>query len=540
MPAMTIRKPNFLFVISDQHRWDHVGYSGNRIVRTPNIDALAANGSWFERFFVSSPTCMSNRATLMTGRMPSQHGVLHNGIPLDLDAVTFVDLFKAAGYRTGLIGKCHLQGMALEPPRFTSWSPDPAAQPPPADLAEARRSRYGRDDYAFEFIDLWKQNPGRRPTDVGSYYGFEHVELCSGHGDNVSGHYEQWLLDRAPEVASRRGRDGAVELGRSGHPQIYRSAVPEEVYPTRYILERSAAYLEAAAADGQPFFLQCSFPDPHHPFTPPGRYWDMYDPDEIDLPATFNEPNRASVPPVERLWGEFEAGRKPGRWTYPFIADEAQAREMIAKTYGQITMIDDAVGELVSRLEVLGLADNTIVCFMSDHGDYLGDHRLFLKGPMHYQGVIRTPFVWKDCDPAFASGSIGSPHSTLDIAPTLLARAGLQPFNGMQGQSFLAEMSEPGGADTSDDVLIEQVTQYAYLGFDGPISVHTLISGPWRLSIWQDQTWGELYDLANDPDERTNLWDEPAHDTVRGALMQRLIHAIQRSRDASPAPLTVS
>src|SRR6185369_16472412 len=104
-------RPNFLFIVTDQHRADHLGCYGNPIVRTPNIDGLAAKGVCFDNFYVASPICMPNRATLMTGRMPSVHGVRHNGIPLSLAATTFADQLRLAGYRTSLVGKSHLQNM---------------------------------------------------------------------------------------------------------------------------------------------------------------------------------------------------------------------------------------------------------------------------------------------------------------------------------------------------------------------------------------------------------------------------------------------
>jgi arylsulfatase A-like enzyme len=103
------RRPNFLLFITDQHRADHLGCYGNRVVRTPNIDSIAARGARFDHFYVANAICMPNRATLMTGRMPSLHGVRYNGIPLSLEAVTFVELLAAAGYSTALVGKSHLQ-----------------------------------------------------------------------------------------------------------------------------------------------------------------------------------------------------------------------------------------------------------------------------------------------------------------------------------------------------------------------------------------------------------------------------------------------
>src|SRR5216684_6586151 len=110
------KRPSFLFIITDQQRADHLGAYGNAIVGTPHIDSLARAGFRAERFYVASPICMPNRASLMTGRMPSVHGVRHNGIPLSLDATTFADLLRDAGYRTAMVGKSHLQNMLDKPP----------------------------------------------------------------------------------------------------------------------------------------------------------------------------------------------------------------------------------------------------------------------------------------------------------------------------------------------------------------------------------------------------------------------------------------
>ncbi len=117
------KKPNFLFFITDQHRADHLGCYGNPVVKTPNIDGLAARGTRFDRFYTATPICMPNRATLMTGRMPSLHGARHNGIPLSMNATTFVDIMRAAGYDTALVGKCHLQSISGGLP--TIGMPDP-------------------------------------------------------------------------------------------------------------------------------------------------------------------------------------------------------------------------------------------------------------------------------------------------------------------------------------------------------------------------------------------------------------------------------
>ena len=533
-------RPNFLLFITDQQRYDHAGYAGNPVLRTPNLDAMAQSGAWFSRFFVASPTCMSSRATLMTGRMPSLHGVRFNGLPLDLDSVTFVDLLRAAGYRTALVGKSHLQGMTEAP----SLAPTPVwgegLQSPPPELSEARRRRHDRSRYSAEMAQCWARDPRHGANIALPYYGFGHVEFCLGHGDLVGGHYLQWLRKKAGGEVGR-GIDHARALGAAKAPQAYQPEMPEDCYPTRFVAERSIACLErwAAADRERPFFLQCSFPDPHHPFTPPGRYWSMYSPEAVQLPPSFHDPNRSAIPPVQLLWEEYEAGAPLKRWTFPFVCGEAQAREIVAKTYGQITMIDDALGSVLEALERLGLAENTVLCFLSDHGDYLGDHGLMLKGPMHYQSVIRVPCVWRDPDPRYRCGRADAPASMLDIPRTVLARAGLQPFNGIQGANLLPILAgEQQGRGLP--VLVETTTQYPYLGFDGLVSVATLIDERWRLSVWQGRPWGELYDLHDDPWEMKNLWDDPAHRDLKSSLLLKLVHAIQDHGETSPYPLSVS
>ena len=532
--------PNFLFFITDQQRHDHVGYAGNKVIRTPNIDGLAGAGSWFSRFFVSSPICMSNRATFMTGRMPSLHGVRHNGVPLSLESVSFTDLLRAAGYRNALIGKCHIQGMhedkALAPlPKVSSHH-----RPPPEHLREALLNRHTDDEYKIEMQEAWTRDPSYAEKIATPYYGFDDVQFCLGHGDKVTGHYKRWLEGKSSDTTGH-GIEHAIDKSPVDARQVYKPKVSEEFYPTKFVEEQTIDWLERHKGENaeQPFFVQCSFPDPHHPFTPPGKYWSMYDPDDIELPESFYKANRDAVPPVRLLWDEYEAGLQPERWTYPFVAGEAQARDILAKTFGQISMIDDAIGGVLQTLERLGLRENTVICFMSDHGDYLGDHGLMLKGPMHYQSIIRVPFIWCDPDSRYTRGRIDHTGTTLDLARTILSRAELQPFNGVQGEDLLESL---GGIDdkTERRILIETNTAYPFLGFDDLVSVTTLIDPRWRLSIWQDCEWGELYDLENDPNELKNLWDAAEFVDVRSELMHSMLQTIQRHGDKSPYPLSVA
>ena len=188
-------RPNILLIITDQQRADHLGCAGHPVLNTPNINSIAAKGVRFDRFYVSTPVCMPNRATLMTGRLPSVHGVRHNGIPLSFSAVTFVELLRAVGYNTALIGKSHLQTQTGRPPLSR---PDPAPEgyvEPPQELREATKNIFADGSYDQELPQRWKSPDAKIDT---PFYGFGHVELCKGHGDQVIGNYLQWLQKRHP------------------------------------------------------------------------------------------------------------------------------------------------------------------------------------------------------------------------------------------------------------------------------------------------------------------------------------------------------
>ncbi|HZD89266.1 MAG TPA: sulfatase-like hydrolase/transferase, partial [Pseudolabrys sp.] len=180
------KRPNFVLFITDQHRADYLGCYGHPVLRTPNIDSIAARGTAFDRFYVASPVCMPNRASLMTGRMPSVHGVRSNGIPLSRQSVTFVDLLRDAGYRTALVGKSHLQNFTGNAPLAKPRAARAGYRSPPADLAQAIRNDLDGAGYGQEQPGYWERGAAHIET---PFYGFGHVELVRGHGDTVTGDY---------------------------------------------------------------------------------------------------------------------------------------------------------------------------------------------------------------------------------------------------------------------------------------------------------------------------------------------------------------
>ena len=524
------RRPSFLFIITDQQRADHLGAYGNPIVRTPHLDALARAGFRAERFHVATPICMPNRATLMTGRMPSAHGVRHNGIELSLDETTFVDVLREAGYRTALVGKGHLQNITSAP---AQWPPDPAERL----LREARRRGPGR--YGQELEASWEKDPTHELSLP--YYGFETVDLSIRHADQQYGHWRRWLRTQVQDADKLIGPDNAIpapEFELTRCRQAWRTRVPEELYPTSWITDRTVAALRDCANDDRPFFIQCSYPDPHHPFTPPGKYWGMYPPDEVPLPASFRAAHRDLPPHVRWLHGQRDAGKAVKHTQALFACSEREAREAIALNYGSISLIDDGVGRLLAELERLGRAADTVVVFTSDHGDFLGDHQLLLKGPIHYRGLVRTPLIWTD--PAVAAPRTSAALvQAIDLAPTVLARAGVAPFNGMHGRSLLPLVE--GAAETlRDELLIEEEGQRTYLGFSGRVRMRSLVTARHRLSVYDGVPWGELYALTEDPDETVNLWGDAGARTLRAELMERLARTMLALSEQSPYPTALA
>jgi arylsulfatase A-like enzyme len=264
----------------------------------------------------------------------------------------------------------------------------------------------------------------------------------------------------------------------------------------------------------------------------------MYSPDEVPTPEAFHAPHGKLPPHVQWLHDRRADCTAVKNTQAVFACSEREAREAIALNYGSITFIDDSIGRVLAELERLGLAENTVVIFTADHGDYMGDHQLLLKAPVHYRGLVRIPFIWHD-PMRPAQGVSDALTQSIDIAPTILERAGITEWNGIQGRSMLPLMSsEPQAraATRRSDLLIEEEGQRYYMGFADRIRMRTLRDARYRLSVYDGVSWGELYDLEADPLETQNLWDEPTAATVRASMTERMARAMIELAETSPYP----
>ncbi len=513
------RRPNILFIITDQQRADHTGFMGNEVVRTPNLDSLAARGTVFESAWVSNPVCMPNRCTIMTGRMPSNHGVIFNDRSLELSANTHVRTFRAAGYRTALLGKSHLQhGMSRNSMMPTSEVGSIIAPYP-----------MGWDQYEND-ERYWDGVP-EAPAD---FYGFDRVELSIDHGARVSGHHYQWAVGRGANPEHLRVPQTSDNPRRRGGEvwwQIYDPPYDEEHHSTSFVADRTIGFIEEASAEGSPWVAWASFPDPHHPFTPPGQWFNRHDPADIELPATFDDAMEGAPEYLRAFQGR--SVHKMRNWVAMTGATSPEVtKAAIAANYGSIEMIDDRVGQILTTIEHLGQTDDTIVVFTSDHGDMMGDHGLLLKGFMHYRGTLQVPMVI--VDPRREAGRSSSLASSIDLGPTLLELAALPGYHGIQGHSLVPVLDD-NGATVRDNVLIEDDVDVPPGHAPFATSIRTLITPTHRYTRYNTGEDG-LYELHTEDDERTNV--SATEPTLRAEHVEALTDAlIAHTETSRHAPL---
>jgi len=496
---------NILFITTDEHHWRCTGFNNPRI-RTPHLDGLAAGGTIFDRAYCPNPTCTPTRASLITGLYPSQHGAYSLGTKLPESVPTLGRYFQEAGYRTSLIGKAHFQPLK-------STSEFPSFETP---------EHFG--DRA-----LW-ENWG------GDFYGFEHFELTRNHTCEawVGPHYRFWLEDRG----FHQWRDwfippaGNYDLpGQEGG----RWPIPEEAHYNTWMVERVKARLDAHARDREPFYLWASFPDPHTPYAVPDPWASMYSPadvlHELAVPGE-HERNPAAHRMTQLEAPDFSPYKVSGHGIHGYRSQTWSQLEgfaqNIATYYGMVSYTDHAIGRILYHLEALGLAENTVVVFTTDHGHFLGKHGLGAKGAFHYEDLIKVPFVAKVPRPTNPGTRTDRLISLVDLPKTFLSLAGLPAPRRMAGVDF-SSVLRGGPESPRDHVLVENRHE------PDTVFLNTLVTDRHKITVYTDADHGELWNLATDPDELHNLWDDPAHAALQRHLLLRLAQA-QMLKDPCPMP----
>jgi arylsulfatase A-like enzyme len=476
---MATDRPNVLLILSDQQRRDSLGCYGNRVCNTPNLDRLAASGIRFERNYVANPICMPNRLSLFTGQHIHSHGLWTNGLLLD-ERRTLAHEFAEAGYQTASFGKIH----------FTPC---------------------GGDEGNRESEEHWRRVDGE-PDWHGPYWGFEHVELTIRHTQPVA-HYGAWLC-------ANGGNDAMLVRNKvSTHRDCVTRPLPASLHDSTFVGQRAARFITAERDTTRPFFVVASFPDPHHPFDPPAEVADRY---PVGAPITpIGGPDDLATRPAHYRQHLDGAWHRKGRVkpAHPGGISETHARERTALTYAMVDLIDRSVGTILDAVETSGMAEDTIVVFTSDHGELLGDHGLWSKGPFFYEGLINTPLLIRG--PGLPRGAASAAlFSDVDLAPTLCELTGVPVPLSVQGLSQRTVLT--GEAEhVRDSCLIEYRTGYGRWN-DDAAAVVTADEKYVRYTTGEE----EYTHLAADPHESTNRAGSKAAEPAAAALRARLLQML--------------
>ena len=492
---MTVkRRPNIILITSDQQRADCNGFE-NPAIKTPHIDSLARAGTRFSACITPNLVCQPSRASILTGLLPLTHGVWDNGVDLDprVGEQGFAGTLARAGYRSAFIGKAHFATKSTFAPTGT----------PECNKSQAK---YG-------------------PNWMGPYMGFQHVELCVlGHLHRTRplerpamGHYERWLLTRGENEEAVKLWAAETRPG-TGAAQTWSSALPVAWHTSTWVGDRTIDFLSRHDRS-KPVAMWVSFPDPHHAFDCPEPWSSMYDPKSIVLPQHrkrdlerrpwWHKTSLESKPQLadpEMLKFRAEGSRVPDQ-------TDAQLAEMTANYYGMISLIDHNVGRILEALESMGYADDTLVVYSTDHGDMLGNHGLYLKGPTPYDDIMRVTMVARG--PGVAQNRVVSePVSTLDLAATFCDFAGVSPSRELQSRSLAGLLA--GKAETRDTAHSEWHVHPSRCGVG--LQLRTVRTKTHKCTFELGSGAGELYDLKNDPNEMYNLFGDPGYAKVQKEL----------------------
>lgn len=474
-------RPNILWICTDQQRRDTLGCYGNPFTRTPNIDALAAAGVLFDYAYCQNPVCTPSRASFLTGRYPSTTRCRNNGQSIPADEVLVTRLLAEAGYTCGLAGKLHLSACHRSVCKDTE----------------------------------------RRINDGYQTFHWSHHHAPSGQQNQ----YVNWLRAQGKELQTQPFADCAyVRLG-----------MPEPFHQTTWCADRAIDFITAQANQENPWLFSVNIYDPHHPFDPPEQYLERYRAILNDIPLPSFVPGELQDKPA---WQQesHDGARGPAK-EFPFTRmTESDHRWLRAAYWAMCDLIDVQVGRLMEALDRTGQRENTIVIFMADHGEMLGDHGIYLKGPFFYDQLVRIPLIISYPGMAQRGERSRALVELVDLAPTLMEAGGLSPALGMQGRSLwpLLQGCAPLHEHRSD-VYCEMHASF-HPGDQRP-HADMVRTAEYKIAVEHGQNTGELYDMSADPAETHNLWNNPAYLDVKAEMLLRLTNRQAFTCDPLPPHL---
>lgn len=452
-------RPNVLFIISDDLR-PETGSYGVEGIRTPHIDRLATRSVQFDRAYVQFPVCNPSRSSMLTGLYPEQAGVLDNRQwwgRENPEAITLPRWFRNNGYVTARAGKIFHAGI---------------------------------DD-----LDAWTEGgePRRRPADA-----MEGIDSAAGMPPGMT-------EPRVPPIRNPHSDRIVVLEGDGSDHGDFRTAT------------RTIEYLEEYKDDDRPFFIACGFVKPHSPPEAPRRFFDLYDPDEMELPVDFAP--RPTVPPgfpeisVVPLNRDLFMGRD---------ASEEEAREMKRAYWASVSFMDEQVGRVLRALDRLELREDTIVVFWGDHGYHIGEKGRWSKAYSLFEVAARVPLLISVPGNPNNGKSSDRVVEVVNLYKTLSELAGLPDPPDVNGVSMVPLLRKP-DAPWSRPAY----TMMAYRDAFG----RSIRTERWRYSQWKGGDYGEvLFDHYNDPHELHNLANDPEYADALARMRALMAEVLERVR----------
>ncbi len=476
-----LRKPNLLFIFTDQQRADTMRCYGNDHIDTPHLNALADKSFVFENAYVSQPVCSPSRATMLCGLYPHTARVPACNVPLPRDVQTIAEMVSS-DYRCCYNGKWHLGDEIFPQHGFSEW--------------------VGTEDSYRRFFSSSERHAYRSA-------------------------YHHFLVDNGFEPDSESEGQGVF----SRHVE---ASMDEPLTKASFQGDRAAEFIRARG--DQPFVLAVSYLEPHPPHTGPLN--DYYDPSELPVGSTFRQKPPANASLLNRVLSAYYMESE--EYGYDLRTDEGW-RAVRARYYGNVTLIDRSVGKILAALEESGQADNTIIVFTSDHGEMVGDHGILGKTVL-YEESVKVPLLihvpWLSNQQRMIGGNI----SHIDLVPTLLDLMGESIPEHLQGESRVSVLN--GEATLFENDVFIQWNRNDGHPRPGEAEVNPAMSTPWRSVISADR-WKlslsahdqcELYDLNTDPCETVNYFDDPECQDRIQDLADRIRQWQMQTDDRVPLP----
>jgi choline-sulfatase len=476
-------QPNIVLIMADQHRADFLGCASDIGVQTPNLDALAAHGVRFTRVNCQGPLCMPARASFMTERYVRDHGVYTNWAEIDPGSPTYVKALRAAGYHTVMIGKAHLYK-------------DDGHEAQHVDELAPRLQALGFDEV--------HESGDKFSTSMPNAYS-DHLRargLLEAYADHIR--------DRAYQGEQETGANATKRIPMWDATPV---PLPLDAYFDYWQGEQAVRWIEEHEGD-QPYFVFVGFPGPHDPWDAPAEARARYEGVDLALPASTTRPDPDAAGTYGGLLNGF-------LWLSDTETMDVEAIAGMRRAYASnVSVIDDAVGRIVSALEARGQLDNTWLLYTSDHGEMAGDHGLMSKCVL-YRGAARVPLIVRPptgCEPLV----IDSIVEHMDLAATMRDIASAPPIDDSAGRSLVRHLN--GETPDGRDVSISENWGFALFETDG-----------YKLIVDEDAVAPcLLIDLATDPDEDHNVVGDGSYASTIDDLMDAYVRPFLSTAPARP------